>query len=296
MKKLALALILMIPVFAVGNEPPNPAPVEKKKETRKPVVAKVTYFVKTEARPTKNMIYIFDCSTSMGEDDRFIKATGEAKRILQYPLDDGMFSLFGFNTESDGAEVFSIWPGIKEKKTPKNWARLPSLIAVQSANKYLGSVSCWNWTNIYPAIEKAFTMNTKKEKLTIILFSDGNNTYPNWNGEKPATVAAKIEKLQKARVKAGKDRILIFVFGVGVNQNVKMLSAIAHRGGGSYLTTENYCVACAKHKTARADMQQFHEAGHGKKKSLQAEEAPSLEDDLPDYHGLPDQLDLDDVK
>jgi hypothetical protein len=283
MKKLVLALILMIPVFAAGNEPEN-------KEIKKPAVAKVTYFVKSEARPTKNIIYIFDCSTSMGEDDRFVKATGEIKRILQYPLDDGMFSMFGFNTESDGAEVFSIWPGIKEKKTPKNWARLPSLIAVKSANKYLGSVTCWNWTNIYPAIEKAFLMNAKKEKLTIILFSDGNNTYPNWKGEKPATVAAKIEKLQKARVKAKKDRILIFVFGVGVNQNVKMLSAIAHRGGGSYLTTENYCVACAKHKTARADMQQFHEAGHDKKK-VDSDQAPSLDND--DIPHLPD---LDDLK
>lgn len=276
MKKLVLALSLMIPMLAIGDES------KKKKE---PV--KVTYFVKAKegVRPTKNLIYIFDCSTSMGEDDRFSKATAEIKRILQYPLDDGMFSMYGFKTE-DGVETFSVWPGIKEKNTPKEWARLPSLDAVKSANKFLNDVSCDSWTNIYPAIERAFAKNAKREKLTIILFTDGNNTYPGWNGEKPSSVAAKIEKLQKTRVKAGKDRILIFVFGVGVNQNVRMLSSIARAGGGSYLTTENYCKECAKHKKERADFQEFHEGGHGKEK------APSLLP-LPLPHDPPS---LDDIK
>jgi len=278
MKNTILVLSLLIPALAWGQENPKPAPVEKKVEKEPPV----TYFVRAEEgiRPTKNIIYLFDCSTSMGEDDRFLKATREINRILQYPLDDGMFSMIGFKTEgTTGHNLFSVWPGIKEKNTPKNWARLPSALALKSANKYLGSVGCMMWTDIYPAIEKAFKSNEKRERLTIILFSDGNNTYPNWRGEKPSAVAKKIEKLQKARIKAGKDKIFIYIFGVGVNQNVKMLSAIAKAGNGSYLTLEAYCKKCAAHKTPRADMQQFHEADHKKPKSRYDDGAPHLSPD-----------------
>lgn len=273
MRNLILALTLLLPVLALGDDS------KTKKKPKKVEPVKVTYFVKAPegVRPTKNLIYIFDCSTSMGEDDRFNKATGEIKRILQYPLDDGMFSMFGFKTNG-GVETFSVWPGIKEKNTPKEWARLPSLVAVKSANKFLNGISCDSWTNIYPAIERAFKKNANKEKLTIILFTDGNNTYPGWDGEKPSSVIAKINKLQKARLKAKKDKILIFVFGVGVNQNVGMLSGIARAGGGSYLTTENYCKKCANHKKLRADFQQFHEAGHKEMLGNQEQEAPPLDE------------------
>ena len=69
MKNTILVLSLLIPALAWGQENPKPAPVEKKVEKEPPV----TYFVRAEEgiRPTKNIIYLFDCSTSMGEDDRF---------------------------------------------------------------------------------------------------------------------------------------------------------------------------------------------------------------------------------
>lgn len=275
MKKTILALSFLIPFWCFAQEPEVP---KKEKDTQ------VTYFVKAKEgiRPTKNTIFVFDCSTSMGEDDRFLKAISEIKRILQYPLDDGMFSMLGFQTDFSVGEEFFIWEGIPEKgppPTPKYWAKLPSLDAIKSANKFLSNIKCEDWTNIFPAIEKAFTLNKEKENLTIILFSDGNNTYPSWNGEMPAKVKAKIEKLQAARVAAKKDRILIYVFGVGKNQNVGMLSAIAQAGGGSYLTLENYCKKCASHKLSRADFQQFHERNHGEK--ITKSSPPALEDDLP---------------
>jgi Mg-chelatase subunit ChlD len=248
MKKGILLMALMVPLFVSGEEP-DP-------EKSEPV--KITYFVKSDARVTKNLVFIFDCSYSMGEDDRFNKAIGEIRTIIEQPLDEGKFSMFGFQGNND----FFIWPGIPEKGCPKNWAFLPSLEAVKSANKYLNGVSCGSWTNIFPAIQKAFTDNAAKEKLTIILFSDGNNTYPNWQGEKPRNVVKKIKTLQKKRVKQGKDEILIFVFGVGVNQNVRMLSGIAKAGRGSYLTMENVCQKCVNHKEERADMQKLHEAKH----------------------------------
>ena len=251
---LPILLLLSIPVVA-NPEPPEPP--------------QTTIFVQAdpEVRVTKRIIFVFDCSTSMGEDNRFAKSIAEVRGILEQPLDEAMFSMIGLQTDAFPmtGHNFFVWEGIPEPpKVPKGWAGLPSAEAVSIADKWLCSIKCTAWTDIFPAISKAFSLNKDREKLTIILFSDGNNTHPNWNGELPGSVSARIAKLQKARVRRGKDRIGIFVFGVGANQNVRMLTAIAKAGSGSYLTTENICKICSIDKKDRSEIQRYHKQNEHK--------------------------------
>jgi Mg-chelatase subunit ChlD len=223
----------------------------------------VTHFVVTKERVTKNMIFLFDCSTSMGRADRFRIALSEIDTILKQPLDDGMFSLIAFK---DDVASLKMWPGIKEeddpKPAPKGWAKLPSAIAATSANKFLNNIFCDGFTDIGIAITQAFILNANQEELTIILFTDGNNTYPRFNGKKPSEVVALINLLQKSRIDRKKDKIKIFVFGVSVEQNVAMLSAIAKAGGGGYLTTYKVCEICSKNTEDVPEVQRVHRAKH----------------------------------
>lgn len=212
-----------------------------------------------DVRVTDKLIFIFDCSTSMGEQNRFTKAIANLKSILNAPIDDGMFTILTFNTDGySGANNIFLWDGVKSKKTPKGWAKIPSVESVKAAEKWLDDITCVAWTNIVPVFEAAFVENKDKENLTIILFSDGNNTFPNWNGEKPTSVGEKLEVLQKERVKQKKDKIRIFVFGLGVDQNVHMLSTIAKVGGGGYYTNASICKKCENIRD-QSDVAQEHQ-------------------------------------
>ena len=236
---------------------------------------KITTVVKAPkgVRVTKNMIFLFDCSTSMGRTNRLQTAMAEFRGIIGQPMDDGMFSLLTFQARE---ESIKIWPGFKEKDDPKpppkGWAKLPSLNALKAANKWLNGIGCWNYTDMGTIIKKAFALNKNREKLTIILFTDGNNTYPNFNGQKPSAVAALIKKLNKQRIKAKKDMIRIFVFGVSAEQNVVMLSEIAKAGSGSYITSDKICPICRKFKKDVPEVQQVHRSEHIKPEEEDDEE------------------------
>jgi hypothetical protein len=215
-------------------------------------------------RVTKNVVFLFDCSTSMSRANRFAKAVQEINQVLSYPLDDGMFSLIGFRK----GRSYYVWPGFNEEDDPKpaphGWAKLPSLNAIQNANRYLNGVRCQGWTDIGSAIQKVFSDNQNREEVTIILFTDGNNTFPSYNGKKPSEVAATIRALNETRKKAQKDKIRIFVFGLSAEQNVKMLTTIAQEGGGGYLTTDIPCAICLKTKRNSdvPEIQRYHRVGH----------------------------------
>lgn len=225
---------------------------------------------------TNRIIFLFDCSTSMGEDKRFARGMSNLKLILTQPIDSGMFSIIGFNSSSwPEVHNLEIWKGVKEKNIPKGWASLPSLDNVKKATKWLDGIECYQYTDMYSVIEKAFKLNKGRDKLTIILFSDGNNTWPNWKGEKPSSVRKRIEKLQKERVKQGKGEITIFVFGVGVNQNRVMLSQIARAGHGGYYTSAKVCKICFANKRDIAEIQQEHEDKHVKP-SPKPKQAPNI--------------------
>lgn len=221
---------------------------EEKKELKEPP-AFVSCIVppRDNLRPTDRIIFIFDCSTSMGEQNRFLKAMAAIRSIMQTPMDDGRFAMIGFK------EKLYIWPGIKEKGVPNYWARLPSAKSIEKANEWLDNISCDSYTNIGPAILKAFEINKEDEKLTIILVTDGNNTWSGMyggvnNGETPKSVLRKIIAAQKSRYKNGKDKISIFILGVGRDQNIPMLAALAKAGDGAYFTEEKLyegsCPAC----------------------------------------------------
>lgn len=225
--------------------------VKKKKKKLKEPPAFVRCIIppKNNLIPTDRIIFIFDCSSSMGEENRFLKAIAAIKGIMQTPMDDGRFAMIGFK------ETLFIWPGIKEKGFPKYWARLPSAKSIEKANKWLDNIKCDSYTDIGPAIIKAFSLNKKDEKLSIILVTDGNNTwsgtptdFPYAGGETPKSVIGKIIVSQKARYKNKKDKISIFVLGVGKDQNIPMLAAIAKAGDGAYYTEEKLykeaCPAC----------------------------------------------------
>ena len=249
-KSLIISLAILLATPAISQDRPQPM----REMVRPPDGVQVT----------NKMIFLFDCSTSMGEDKRFAKGLANLNMILNHPIDSGMFSIIGFNSRSYGnpGHDFYVWKGVKEKKIPKGWASLPSKHNVDAGTKWLDSIKCHQWTDMYSAIQKAFDLNKDKDSLTIILFSDGNNTWPSWNGEKPGSVAARIKKLQKARVKAGKGEITIFVFGVGANQNSIMLSAIARAGNGGYYTNSKLCKKCQANKTPAAEIQRTHADEH----------------------------------
>lgn len=214
---------------------------------------------------TSKLIFVFDCSTSMGEDQRFAKGMANLNMILRQPIDSGMFSMIGFNSSSYSdlqRHNFHVWKGVKEKKIPPGWASLPSKDNVDKATKWLDKIRCHEWTDVYGAIKKAFDLNKDKDSLTIILFSDGNNTWPDWKGEKPESLRKRIDQLQAARVKAGKGKIIIFVFGVGINQNVLLLSEVAKAGSGGYYTNSKLCKQCLANKTPVAEIQREHEDKH----------------------------------
>jgi len=177
--------------------------IEEKKELKEPP-AFVRCIIPAEGNliPTDRIIFIFDCSSSMGEENRFLKAIAAIRAIMQTPMDDGRFAMIGFK------ETFFIWPGIKEKGVPKYWARLPSAISIEKANKWLDNIKCDSYTDIGPAILKAFSLNKKDEKLSIILVTDGNNTwsgfataFPYPGAETPKSVLGKVLAAQKARLK-----------------------------------------------------------------------------------------------
>jgi len=239
---------------------PDDLPVDEKEELKEPpAFVKEVISAKGNRQPTSRIIFIFDCSSSMGSENRFKKAMAALKSIMQTPIDDMRFMMIGFK------EKPFMWEGVKEKGVPKYWAKLPSMIAIEKANKWLDGISCDSYTDISPAILKAFELNKNDEKLTIIIFTDGNNTWsgratsaPYPGGETPKTVAGKIMAAQKARhakeknsdpkKRFGSDSISIFVLGVGKDQNVPMLSAIAKAGYGPYLTEvalyNKSCPAC----------------------------------------------------
>ena len=235
---------------------------DDRKNLTEPVI---THIVKAPkgVRVTKNMIFLFDCSHSMGKNNRFKIAMRELKAIIGSVDDDGMFSLMCFKEEE---ENISSWPGIREEDdpnpSPPGWAKLPSYIAMKSANDFLNNMICDNFTDVGSVIKKAFDLNTKKDNLTILLFTDGNNTHPWFNGKKPTGVAKEIEELQKSRTDKGKDLIRIFVVGVSSEQNVVMLSAIAKAGNGGYMTTEKICNICKANKENVAEVQRVHRGRH----------------------------------
>ena len=276
MRKSLFALIfILILSSAQADDPPA--------EERQPTV---TYFVRPpeDSRVSKNMIFLFDCSTSMGRNNRFQTALREVRNILSYPVDEAMFSLIAFKAEE---YEFSVWPGMKEEDDPnpppRGWAKLPSVNASKSANDFLNKILCNSWTDIGTAIKKAFDFNADRENLTIILFTDGNNTFPFFRGKRPSQVVEQISSLQKARTDRGKDRIKIFVFGVSAEQNVIMLSAIARAGQGGYLTTDQVCERCRANKEDVAEVQRVHRSMH-------------LPPDHSDYDGDAPDLDPDDVR
>jgi len=258
MKRLLLAIILLL-----GISPDTRSQDEPNTNAEQRPPPSITYFVKSDTRVSKNMIFLFDCSTSMGRNNRFQTGMAQVKAILGQPLDDGMFSLIGFQSTE---EEFQIWPGLKEKDDPKpapdGWAKLPSAHASIAANDFLNKIQCTSYTDIGSAIEKAFKLNVNKKELTIIIFSDGNNTYPTFSGKRPSEVKKHIAKLQQARVKANKDKIAIFVFGVSAEQNVVMLSAIAKAGNGTYLTADDVCKVCRKSTKDVPEVQRVHRASH----------------------------------
>src|SRR5210317_1733105 len=102
-----------------------------------------------DVRVTDRLIFIFDCSTSMGDQDRFAKALEGLKFILQAPIDDGMFSILTFKTSGfDNVHIIYEWEGVDDGKTPKNWAKLPSQESVEKAEKWLSTIKCDMWTDI----------------------------------------------------------------------------------------------------------------------------------------------------
>lgn len=271
MRKIVLILILMLGLARAEDQP--------------------TYIVQPadHIKVTKNMIFLFDCSTSMSRNNRFETGLKQVKTILSYPVDDARFSLICFKAVKN---EFKIWPGFKEEgdenPPPEGWAKLPSENASKAANKFLNEVNCNGYTDIGSVIKYAFEQNANRKELTIILFTDGNNTHPFFRGVKPSKVAEQIKALQKTRTDNGKDQITIFVFGVSEEQNVIMLSEIAKAGNGGYLTTDNICATCRANKRDIPEIQQEHRSQH-------------ISKDHPDYDGFPfefddSDLDLDKMK
>jgi len=283
MKKIFLVLALLFGIACPGG-----GGQDTKQGAKPPTKPIITHVVRTKQRVTKNIIFLFDCSTSMGRNDRFKVAMREVNGILHMPTDEAMFSMFTFQSTLN---EMSFWAGLKEKDDPKppptGWAKLPSLNAVKSANDFLNKVRCTSYTDIGSAIQKAFELNIHRDDLTIILFSDGNNTYPSFQGKKPSEVKILIDKLQKARTDRKKGKIGIFCFGVSAEQNVVMLSAIAKAGGGSYLTTDTICATCRVRKTDSPEVQRVHRSTHI------SSNHPDYDDD--DDYDAPD-LDLPDVR
>ena len=279
MKKLIALFLILFCLTAIADD-------EDKPKQRAPTV---THVVRPPqgARVSNKVFFLFDCSTSMGKDDRFNTALREMNTALTggVPLDDGMFSVAGFRTDwvdfhgNVFTQTFLQWPGVHEKGVPAGWAKLPSAIALRSANEYLNSQRCTGYTDIGPAIQSAFRACRTLEKVTIILLSDGNNTYPNFNGTPPSKVAALIRKLNKARVDQKKDRIRIFVFGLNAEQNTKMLSEIAKAGGGGYLTLDTICPTCRrdKGKLDVPEIQRYHRNEHEDEEE-EEEEVPDVPD------------------
>ena len=255
--KLLLAMVLFLGVsFAQAQDKPD-TNAEQKPPPR------LTHFVKADRRVTKNLILLFDCSASMGKTNRFNTAIKQVNNILRLPLDDGMFSLLTFGARESDVEV---WEGKRYEDDPKppppGWAKLPDAFATDSANKFLNGVECGGYTDLGSGIEKAFDLNTKREKVTLIIFTDGNNTWPGYRGKRPTEVVTAIKALQKKRTDRGKDKIMIFIFGVSAEQNVVMLSAIAKTNAGGYLTTDKVCSKCLKNKADKPEVQQVHRAYH----------------------------------
>jgi hypothetical protein len=222
----------------------------------------------------------------MGKDNRFATSLREVNTILRQPLDDGMFSVLSF--KADQGDI-RIWPGLRYEEDPKpappGWAHLPDADAVKSANEFLNGIHCNDYTDLGSGIRKAFELNVHREKLTLIIFTDGNNTYPDFEGKRPTQVVAYIKALQKTRTDRRKDKIRIFIFGVSAEQNVVMLSAIAKNNGGGYLTTDRVCSECLKNKDNKPEVQQIHRFRH-------------ILPDHPDYdadlRGFEDESDDDD--
>lgn len=174
-------------------------------------------------RLTNRVLFIHDCSGSMGEND-LTNAINFVRGVMKQPLDEFEIGIIAFD------ENTYRWPGIPEPKqtppVPPNWAALPSATAVDKVTQWLRTRDDEGSTKLVPALQLALQEN--RDKLSIVVISDGD-----FYTESTREIVAAIQKGQKWRLDNGLNKAPIMAIGVTSVSNDK-LAKIGKIGGLGY--------------------------------------------------------------
>lgn len=177
---------------------------------------------------TRRVLFVVDRSGSM-HGDHFSRALAAVRDLSEHPTDDLEVAVIAFN------DVATRWPGKpenggrNERNVPAGWAALPSDTAVDEAEAWLAELGAGGDTLVIPALRAALA--EQRDELSVVLVSDGL-----FGRERTVDVLSAIELAQTDRERAGIDRAVIGVYGLGTSQ--KVLTEIALAGAGGYVREE----------------------------------------------------------
>ena len=190
------------------------------------------YGIKTYS---KHIIFVIDISGSMGEHGGKNEQGHHRIDVVKRELKNAIRSLNVIESDERGEASFNLVAYEATVKTYKSGKMIPATKKnKEKAFAWIDSLKAFGATNIYDAIEQAFsiisskeTKNLKKGADTIFLMTDGQ---PN-RGKvtDPHLIRQEVGKLNRTR------KITIHTIGVGKDHNKNFLSKLAAENNGEYL-------------------------------------------------------------
>jgi hypothetical protein len=175
--------------------------------------------VKLDGRLTRRVFLVLDVSGSMRTDNRISRVVQVLKHVMGQPVDDLEVAVIAFSSG------FERWLGVPEPDAkppvPVGWARLPSAIALESAQVWVSTrISAGTEPN--SALKAAIT--EARDEVSVVFVTDGD-----FGGD---SCVAAFREAQKTRKTAGRAEAPTLVYGVGDEAaQYEHLKTIGREGG-----------------------------------------------------------------
>lgn len=164
----------------------------------------------------RDIVFVFDKSGSMQEDDKIKQARAALKYCLSKLKPNDRFSILAFST---GTRTF------KNKMVPA------SAENIKAGLSFVAELEAGGGTAMDEALRQGLKMFKSTNNLPMMLFlTDG----------RPTVGVTDIEKILQGFTDSNKTQARAFVFGVGYDVNTKLLDRLAEQGRGvrEYVTPE----------------------------------------------------------